>query len=180
MSTTHNSVVSADSPPIAGAWRVDAERSRARFVATTLRGAVKVRGAFRSLSGSLVVAAEGASGALMIDAASVDTGNRLRDRHLRGRDFFGAVEHPQLRYELRSLTPSADDLVAVEGDLVIAGTRTALPLEASLRQRADGGVEIACGTRVDRLALGVRGARAMVPRSVELDVCVALRPASTG
>jgi polyisoprenoid-binding protein YceI len=179
MSITCHSAVSADSAPIAGTWHVDAERSHARFVAATLRGAVKVRGAFRSLSGSLVVGAEGERGALTIDAASVETGNRLRDRHLRGRDFFGVVEHPQLRYELRSLTRRADDLVAFEGDLVVAGTRTALPLEATLRPRADGGLEIACRARVDRVALGVRGARAMVPRSVELDVAVVLRPGST-
>lgn len=176
MSITGNSSVSADSAPLAGAWRVDAERSHARFVAATLRGAVKVPGAFRSLSGHLVVAAEGASGALTIDAASVDTGNRLRDRHLRGRDFFGAVEHPQLRYEPRSLIRGADDRVALDGDLVVAGRRTALPLEAILRPRADGGIEIACRARVDRVALGVHGARAMVPRSVELDVAVVLRP----
>ena len=99
------------------------------------------------------------------------------DWHLRGRDFFAVVEHPHLRYELRSLTRSAGDLVRLEGDLVVAGTRTALPLEATVRPRADGGVELACRTRVDRVALGVPGARAMVPRTVELDVAVVLRPA---
>ena len=41
--------------------RIDAERSHARFVAATLRGAVKVPGTFRTLSGSLVVDAEGAT-----------------------------------------------------------------------------------------------------------------------
>jgi polyisoprenoid-binding protein YceI len=176
MPLTDKSAVSADSASIAGAWRVDAEESHARFVAATLRGAVKVRGAFGSLSGSLVVAAEGASGELTIDAASVDTGNRLRDHHLRGRDFFGAVDHPKLRYELRSLMRGADARVVVEGDLVVGGTRTTLPLEASFRPRADGGAEIACRARVDRFTLGVRGARAMVPRSVELDVRIVLRP----
>jgi polyisoprenoid-binding protein YceI len=176
MTTTRTPASSADSTPIQGAWRVDAEQSHARFVAATLRGAVKVQGAFGSLSGSLDVGAEGASGALTIDAASVDTGNRLRDRHLRGRHFFGVAEHPQLRYELRSLTRLADDLLRLDGDLLVAGTRTTLPLEATLRPRGDGGAEIACRRRVDRVALGIRGARMMVPRDVELDVAVALRP----
>jgi polyisoprenoid-binding protein YceI len=175
MIITRSSADSVDPTPIAGAWRVDAERSHARFVAATLRGAIKVRGAFGSLSGSLVLSTDGASGALAIDGASVDTGNGLRDRHLRGRDFFGVVEHPQLRYELRSLKRGAGDLVRLDGDLLVAGTRTVLPLEATLRQPTEGGAEIACRTRVDRVALGVRGARMMVPRGVELDVLVVLR-----
>jgi polyisoprenoid-binding protein YceI len=177
MSTTCTAAVSHDSTPIPGAWRVDGESSRARFVARTLGGAAKVPGAFGSLSGSLVVDDENASGVLTIDPASVDTGNRLRDKHLRGRDFFRVGEHPQMRYELRSLTRRGDGLVRLEGDLFAAGTRTALRLDATLRLRKDGGAEIACRTRVDRVALGLRGARGMVPRAVELDVAVVLHPA---
>jgi polyisoprenoid-binding protein YceI len=176
MSTTRNPPISANSTAVSGTWLVDSERSYARFVAATLRGAVKVRGTIGSLSGNLVLGAEGASGALTLDSASVDTGNRLRDRHLRGRDFFGVVEHPQLRYELRSLTRGSDDRVRLEGDLLVAGTWTTLPLEATLQLRRDGGAEIKCRTRVDRFILGVRGARLMVPSAVELDIAVVLGP----
>jgi polyisoprenoid-binding protein YceI len=175
MATICTPTEQANSTPIEGTWLVDTQRSYARFVAATLRGAVKVPGAFGSLSGGLVVGADGASGALTIDADSVDTRNRLRDRHLRSRDFFDVAQHPELRYELRSLTPNAGDLVALEGELIVAGRRTSLPLEATVRALSDGGAEIACCTRVDRVALGVRGARAMVPRTVELDILVRLR-----
>jgi hypothetical protein len=58
---------------------------------------------------------------------------------------------------------------------MVAGTRTALALAGTLRLRQDGCAEIACRTRVDRVALGLRGARMMVPREVELDVTVVLR-----
>jgi polyisoprenoid-binding protein YceI len=165
----------ADPDPIEGTWLVDTKRSHARFVAATLRGAVKVPGAFGSLAGTLVAGADGASGTLTIDAAGVDTGSRLRDHHLRSRDFFAVAQHPELRYELRSMTPGSGELVALNGDLVVAGRRTSLPLEATLRPLSDAGAEIACKTRVDRVALGVRGARAMVPRTVELDILVRLR-----
>jgi polyisoprenoid-binding protein YceI len=176
MTLASSSPCRPDSSPITGAWRIDAEQSHARFVAATLRGAAKVRGAFDPPLGSLMVDAEGAKGTLAIDAASVDTGNRLRDRHLRGRDFFGVAKHPHLRYELRSLTHGADDLVRLEGDLLVAGMRTTLALEASLRLHEDGGAEIVCRTHVDRVALGLHGARLLVPRDVELDVTVVLRP----
>src|SRR2546423_8681258 len=98
MTITHTAADPTESIPIAGTWRVDGGQSFARFVAATLRGAAKVRGEFGSLAGSAVVGAEGASGTLTIEAASVDTGNRLRDGHLRGRDFFGVAEHPHVRY----------------------------------------------------------------------------------
>ncbi len=180
MAVTSSPSAVTESGPIAGDWRVDVEQSHARFVAATLRGAVKVRGAFGSLSGNLVIDARGTSGTLAIDAASVDTGNRLRDHHLRGRDFFGVTKNPQLRYELRSLKQGADELVRLEGDLLVAGTRTSLPLEGTLRRREDGSAEISCRTSVDRFALGLRGSRAMVPPGVDLDVSVTLRPASGG
>jgi polyisoprenoid-binding protein YceI len=158
-----------------GSWSVDADQSHARFTAATLAGLVKTPGRFRSLSGSLTIEPAGVAGVLTIDAASIDTGNGLRDRHLRSRDFFGAANHPELRYELHGLTPTGDDRLQLEGQLTIAGTRTALPLNAELRIHADTVVEIAARTEVDRVALGVRGAPGMVPRTVEVDVRVVLR-----
>jgi polyisoprenoid-binding protein YceI len=175
MATPCPAVHLPDSTPFPGAWRVDAERSYARFVARTLGGAVKIPGGFGSLAGSLVGGEEGTHGVLKIDPASVDTGNRLRDKHLRGRDFFGVAAHPQLRYELRSLTHTGNDL-RLTGDALVAGMRTALPLEAKLRWCEDGAAEIVCRASVDRVALGLRGARGMVPRAVQLDVVVVLSP----
>jgi polyisoprenoid-binding protein YceI len=158
-----------------GAWSVDAETSHARFTAATLAGLVKTPGHFRSLSGDLTIEQDRATGVLRIDASSVDTGNRLRDRHLRSSDFFAADDHPELRYELHTLTPLAPDRLRLDGQLTIAGTRTALPLNAELRVHSDTLVEISARTDVDRVALGVRGARGMVPRTVELDIRVTLR-----
>jgi polyisoprenoid-binding protein YceI len=159
----------------AGAWSVDAETSHARFTAATLGGLVKTPGCFRSLSGDLTIEHDRAAGVLRIDASSIDTGNRLRDRHLRSRDFFGASKHPELRYELHTLTPLGPDTLRLDGQLTIAGTRTALPLDAELRVHSDQVVEISTRTEVDRVALGVRGAPGMVPRTVELDIRVTLR-----
>ena len=161
---------------LAGTWHVDAGDSHARFTAGTLAGLVEVHGRFRGLAGTLSLGELGTTGALMMSAASVDTSNRLRDRHLRSRSFFGVARHPVLSYELDSLEVDRTTVI-IDGELIVAGRRTRLPLAAELRRQGDDAVEIACRTQVDRLALGIRGARGIVPRTVDLDVTVVLRRA---
>jgi polyisoprenoid-binding protein YceI len=162
---------------LSGSWRVDPQASHARFVAATLAGAVKTPGRFGSLSGDLVVEGAHAEGALVIDASSIDTGNRMRDRHLRSRDFFHVKRHSQLRYEARSISSQDPGSARIAGELVVAGTRTPLTLDVALQAPADGVVELVCRTEVDRVELGIRGARAMVPRAVQVDVVITLRRA---
>jgi polyisoprenoid-binding protein YceI len=165
-------------PALLGRWAVDPEASHARFVAGTLAGLVKTPGQFGSLAGTLVVDQAQASGALVIESSSIDTGNRMRDRHLRSRDFFDAKRHPQLRYEANSVSSQETGMARIEGELIVAGTRTPLALDVVLHAPADGVVELACHTELDRVALGIRGAPGMVPRAVSLDVAITLRRAS--
>jgi polyisoprenoid-binding protein YceI len=162
-------------PAISGSWVVDPEASQACFVAGTLAGVVKTPGRFRSLSGKLVVDEGQAAGALVIDSASIDTGNWMRDRHLRSRDFFDVKRHPQVRYEARSISGQDPGRARIDGELIVADTRTPLQLEVTLHMPSEGVVELACQTEVDRVALGVRGARGVVPRAVRLDVTITLR-----
>jgi polyisoprenoid-binding protein YceI len=166
----------ADAPSaLSGRWLVDPHASHARFVAGTLAGLVKTPGRFHSLSGELVVEEPHAAGALVIESSSIDTGNRMRDMHLRSREFFHAKRHPQVRYELRSISSQDPTSARIDGELVVAGTRTRLPLNAALRVPSEATVELSCDTEVDRIALGIRGARAMVPRAVRLDVAITLK-----
>jgi polyisoprenoid-binding protein YceI len=161
---------------LAGSWHVDAVKSHARFTARTMGGLVSVPGRFRTLAGTMSLGERGTSGALTLDAASIDTGNGLRDRHLRSSAFFGAARHPELRYEIDSLEVDGEN-VNIDGMLLVAGTQTRLPLAAEMRRHDDDAVEITCRTQLDRLELGIRGARGMVPRTVHLDVAVVLRRA---
>jgi polyisoprenoid-binding protein YceI len=164
-------------PAISGRWRVDPQASHARFVAGTLAGLMKTPGRFRALSGDLVVDQGDAVGALVIDSSSIDTDNRVRDRHLRSRGFFDVKRHPELRYEAHSISSQHPGRARIDGELIVADTRTSLPLDVTLHAPTDGVVELACHTEVDRVALGIRGARGMVPRAVQLDVALTLRRA---
>jgi polyisoprenoid-binding protein YceI len=140
---------------------------------------VKTPGRFRELSGHLVVDEDRVDGALVIESSSIDTGNRMRDRHLRARDFFDVGRHPQLRYEAHSISSPDPRIARIEGQLIVAGTRTLLTLDLALHAPTDGVVELACQIEVDRVALGIGGARGMVPRAVVLDVAITLRQATT-
>jgi polyisoprenoid-binding protein YceI len=163
---------------LSGRWLVDPQASHARFVAGTLAGLVKTPGRFRALSGNLVVDHAHAAGTLEIDSSSIDTGNRMRDRHLRSRAFFHVKRHPQLRYEAHSISSQDPGRARIDGELIVADTRVPLALDVTLHAPTDGVVELACRTEVDRVALGIRGARGMVPRAVQLDVALTLRQAS--
>jgi polyisoprenoid-binding protein YceI len=167
-----------DAPPdLSGSWLVDPEASHAGFVARSLFGLVKTPGRFRSLSGDLDVGEARTAGALAIDTSSIDTGNGMRDGHLRSRAFFDVKRHPRLSYEAHSISSQDPGTARIDGELIVKGTRTPLPLDATLHAPAPGVVELACRTEVDRLALGIRGSRGMVPRTVELVVTIRLRRA---
>jgi polyisoprenoid-binding protein YceI len=161
-------------PALSGRWLVDPLASHARFVAGTLAGLVKTPGRFRSLSGSLVVDEARAAGALVIDSSSIDTDNPMRDRHLRSRAFFHVKRHPQLRYEAHSISSREPGRARIDGELIVADTRTPLPLDVTLHSPVDGVLKLAGHAEVDRVALGVRGARGMVPRAVAVDVAITL------
>lgn len=165
-------------PALSGTWVVDPQASHARFLAGTFAGLVKTPGRFRSLSGDLVVGRAHAAGALVIDCASIDTGNRMRDWHLRSRGFFDAKRHPQLRYAVHAISSRDRGTARIDGELIVGATQMSLPLDVTVHAPADGVVELACHAEVDRLALGIRGAKGMVPRVVQLDVAITLRQAS--
>jgi polyisoprenoid-binding protein YceI len=164
-------------PGLSGRWLVDPQGSHARFVARSLAGLVKTAGRFRALSGNLVVNQAYAAGALVIDCSSIDTGNRTRDRHLRSRGFFDVERYPQLRYHARSISSQGPGRARIDGQLMVANTCMRLPLDVTLHAPTERLVELACRTKVDRVALGIRGARGMVPRAVQLDVAITLRKA---
>jgi polyisoprenoid-binding protein YceI len=172
--TTHTPPAPAGQ--LAGSWLVDAAQSQVLFTARGMAGLVKVPGRFRVVAGTLAFDAGAASGVLSLDATSIDTGNRLRDSHLRSSAFLDAHDNPELRYEVDSLIVDGAS-VSIEGELLVAGTRTRLALAGDLHRQDDDAFEITCRTQLDRVQVGVSGARGMVPRTVDLDIEVVLHRA---
>ena len=140
------------SATIGGTWQVDPQRSRVEFRVRYLWGLVNVTGHFDDYHGRLDLGAHPAV-ELTIAAASVQTGNRKRDQHLRSADFFDAENHPGVEFRADSVALQQDRL-EVHGRLSVRGRSIPLEVDARVRQ-VDGELEIEAATTVAHGELGM-------------------------
>jgi polyisoprenoid-binding protein YceI len=138
--------------PATTRWRIDPSRSRVEFRTPTLWGLATVNGHFDRYDGTLDLERDPAI-TLTIDAASLDTHNRLRDRHLRSADFFDVANHPQVRFVSDSATLDGERL-NVRGRLYAGGESIPLDLNARLMQIGDE-LEVDVTTTIDHNELGM-------------------------
>jgi len=149
-------------------WRIDPARSTVEFRTRTFWGVVTVKGKFERYDGTLDLEREPAID-LTIEADSLDTNNKTRDKHLRAADFFDVENHPQVRFVSDSTTLSGERLNA-RGRLYAAGHSIPLDVEASV-QRVDGELQVDSRTYADYYKLGMsRGALGMIRTPSELIV----------
>jgi polyisoprenoid-binding protein YceI len=134
-----------------GVWQLDPARSTVTLRHKTMWGLVTVKGIFKSVSGGGEVLADGtARGTLTLDAASLDTKQAKRDKHLRSADFFHVDKHPEITYTVRRATLGADGTVQVTGDLTVRGNTRPLAFAARADQAGQGAVAVAAEVAVDR------------------------------
>src|SRR5665213_7381 len=114
-------------PPTLGAYKFDTAHSQLAFKVAHMVIST-VNGKFGTFEGTILVKSSGRiSVAADADAASVDTGNSMRDAHLRGNatgkpkdDFFYAEKYPKLTFKSSKVTLDGQKLT-VTGDLTIRG-----------------------------------------------------------
>jgi polyisoprenoid-binding protein YceI len=136
-----------------GSWEIAPHASQLKFAAKTIWGLVTVKGSFGSYEGKLDVGPNGATGTLTIDAASLDTGHRKRDEHLRSADFFDVAAHPQVTFTLVAVTPQDTDHVEVVGDLGLPGGTLRLTLPVTVNVAETGRLYLKTSTKVTRAQL---------------------------
>lgn len=139
----------------AGRWVLDPASSRADFYVRHFWGMITVHGWFERLSGAGTVAADGAvTGTLTLDAASLNTKNKQRDKHLRSADFFHAERHPEVTITITAATPSGADKLACTGTIEAAGRTHPLEFTADVA-REDGAVTLRAEITIDRTLFGM-------------------------
>src|SRR3712207_9393010 len=92
-----------------GTWVVDPDHTVVGFTAKHA-GVSTVRGQFREFAGRLDVSEDGIADASgTVATASVDTGVRQRDDHLRSADFFEAEHHPEMTFDSRRIEARSEE-----------------------------------------------------------------------
>ncbi|KIZ19265.1 YceI family protein [Streptomyces natalensis] len=121
----------AELPP-PGAWTIDPMHSTVGAVAQHL-GISSVHGRFTEFGGRIEIAEdlEKSRVEASIKAASIDTGNGMRDGHLRSEDFLNVDEFPELTYRSSGLEPAGPDRWTVHGDLSLHGVVRPVDLDLS-------------------------------------------------
>ena len=136
-----------------GVWNVDPKRSEIGFAVKSM-GLLTVRGVFHEYGGSLNVRAGGAVGELTIQAASLDTRNKRRDKHLRSSDFFDVERQPRIVFTATTVTVR-DGGVTAAGDLTVGSARVPLEIPVKVEHAAGGVVRLEGKTTVPRAAAGL-------------------------
>ncbi|MFE7119486.1 YceI family protein [Streptomyces sp. NPDC057654] len=111
--------------PPPGAWTIDPMHSSVGAVAQHL-GISSVRGRFTEFAGRIEIAESvedtGKSAVeAVIRADSIDTGNAMRDGHLKSADFLNVEAYPEITYRSTGLEPAGADRWTVHGELALHG-----------------------------------------------------------
>lgn len=118
---------------LTGTWVIDPAHTRLGFSSRHAMVA-RIRGAFNTVEGKVVVDAEDLSNTevtITIDVDSVDTRNPDRDVHLRSADFFDVEDYPTITFKSTVVDEVEEGSYIVNGDLTIRDiTRpVSVPLE---------------------------------------------------
>ena len=116
-----------------------------------------------------------------IDATSVDTFWKARDKHIRSKDFLDVKNHPQITFATTSVVPTGAESAEITGDLTIRGTTRSITLNARLNKLGPSPFNpnqtIAGFTvtgQIDRTQFGVNYAApavsAIIPIQIELEM----------
>jgi polyisoprenoid-binding protein YceI len=153
---------------VAGAgtlWSIDPDHSTIGFSVKHMLIAT-VHGRFGGFRGAIRfsdVRPENAFVEVQIDAASIDTGIKKRDEHLRSADFFDVAAYPTITFRSRRVEPASPlrrDRWLVAGDLTMHGVTRSVELAV---EQTGGGPDLwdvevasfAATTKISRKDFGI-------------------------
>ena len=113
----------------AGTYTIDQAHSNVSFKVRHLVS--KTAGQFNDFNGTIVADfadLDASSVAFTIQAASIDTENEDRDKHLRSEDFFDVGTYPEITFVSKKITKSGENTFAVTGTLTMHGVAKTVTL----------------------------------------------------
>ena len=112
-------------------WQVDPNHSSFEFKIRHLTVS-NVKGSFTKPKAAITIDDQDVTKLkveVTIDASSVNTGNNMRDDHLRSVDFFDVANYPEITFVSKKVTRVDADRLKVTGDLTIHGVMREITMD---------------------------------------------------
>jgi polyisoprenoid-binding protein YceI len=166
-------------------WAIDPTHSTVEFAVKNLFF-FTVKGSLTALEGNVVLDpadVRRSSVAVVLQTASLNTGNKRRDKQLHSAHFLDSDRYPEIRFESTKVEPGTDrDTLRVTGALTIKDKSKEIVLDVSEidRSRSPNGEYVAyysALTDIDRLDFRVDAMRLLIGRKLQIMINVqATRP----
>jgi polyisoprenoid-binding protein YceI len=124
---------------LSGDYDIDAAHSRLGFAAKHAM-VTTVRGAFKDFTAEIHVDADDVSKStakVEIQTASIDTGNQMRDDHVRNSDFLEVETYPTITFVSTTAEKVDDENFTLTGDLTVKGVTKPVSITLELTGAAD-------------------------------------------
>ena len=121
-------------------WEIDSTRSRVSFAIRVML-VTTTRGSFNTLRGQLHIDEQTPANSWVeaeVDAASINTHNRLRDTHLRSKAFFAVKKYPTIAFRSTRVEHIGGNAYKVTGNLTLLGTTRPITFEVSYSGQSAG------------------------------------------
>jgi polyisoprenoid-binding protein YceI len=120
--------------PESGSWTIDSMHSFVTFTVEHFTVAL-ARGLASGPTGTIQITPDLQSSSVnaSIDAATITTGNALRDEKVLGADVLDVANYPAIDFSSHALTQSSPGRYALAGDLTIHGVTRPVTLDLALR-----------------------------------------------
>src|SRR5438128_4444023 len=157
-------------------WSIDPTHTTVEFEAKNFLF-FTVRGSFEDAAGTVLLDAANigrSSVEVVIKAASIVTGIKRRDAHLRSKDFLDADRYPNIRFQSTTVERGTDrDTLRITGLLTIRETSREVVLDVNEidQSRSPNGEEVVyytATTELDRFDFGVNYLRGLIERKVKI------------
>ncbi|MGO9961919.1 MAG: YceI family protein [Acidimicrobiales bacterium] len=143
-----------------GTWTLDPAATTIAFQTRSMWGLAKVAGSFQAVEGDGTVRETGAlQGTMVVDASSVDTGNKIRDRHLRSADFLESDNHSTFVFAAREATAVGEDKVKMSGTLTVRGQTRPFDIVTTVLPTGADTVALESEFEIDRSQWGISWTR---------------------
>ncbi len=121
-------------------WEFDPTHSQVSF-AIRVMSVTTTRGSFNTLRGQLHIDEQNPASSWVeaeIDAASINTHNRLRDIHLRSNAFFAVRKYPTIAFRSTRVEHTGDNAYKVTGNLTLLGITKPITLDVAYSGQSTG------------------------------------------